>query len=141
MSKAEDSVSIRTAEALAASGLADLRPAYRALLLRLRDADPGGFADAASRYDQVVAPAIEGGADPVSAWVGYGVWMARRLGAGRLVQLDETGLATDVAGEPEAGAGTVLLFLPDAASESAIPIARPAEPSPAQRSALQLLVR
>ncbi len=141
MSKPEDQVSILTAEALAAAGLADLRPAYRALLLRLRKQDPEGFAEATTRYEQVLTPTVESGADPVTAWLAYGTWIARRLLTGRLVELDPTGLATDVTGEPEASAGVVLLYLPDAASETAIPIARPTEPSAAQRTALQLLVR
>ncbi|MDH3298142.1 MAG: hypothetical protein OEM96_07695 [Gemmatimonadota bacterium] len=141
MSKPDDPVSIRTAEALAAAGLADFRPTYRAVLVRLRKRDAEGFAEATSRYDQVVTAAIESGADPVAAWVGYGAWIARRLTKGRLVQLDETGLATDVTVEPAAAGGVVLLYLPESASEPAIPIAIPAEPSPAQRSALQLLVR
>jgi len=141
VSKTEDQVSILTAEALAAAGLADLRPTYRALLLRLRKHDPEGFTEATARYEQVLTPAVESGADPVTAWNGYGTWIARRLLAGRLVQLDSTGLATEVTGEPETDSGVVLLYLPDAAGETAIPIARPTEPSPAQRSALQLLVR
>ena len=59
----------------------------------------------------------------------------------RIRPLDATDFAVDVTGDPEASADRVLLYLPDAQAEAAIPIARPVEPSPAQRSALQLLVR
>lgn len=118
-----------------------MRPAYRVLLRRLKEGDPEAFSDATARYGKVLVPAIAGGKDPIVAWVEYGVWIARRLMPGRLVQLDATGLAVDVSGDPAAGADRVLLYLPDAETEAAIPIARPVEPSPAQRSALQLLVR
>ena len=141
MSKPADPVHVRTTEALAGTGLADMRPAYRALLRRLKESDREAFSEATARYDEVLVPAIAGGEDPIAAWVKYGVWIARRLTPGRLVQLDATGLAVDVAGDPEASADRVLLYLPDAETEAAIPIARPVEPSPAQRSALELLVR
>ena len=141
MNKPADPVDLQTTEALAGAGLADMRPAYRTLLRRLKEGDPEAFSEATTRYGEVLVPAISGGKDPIAAWVEYGVWIARRLTPGRLVQLDVTGLAVDVAGDPQASAELLLLYLPDVETESAIPIARPVEPSPAQRSALQLLVR
>ncbi len=141
MSKPADPVDVQTTQALASAGLADMRPVYRGLLRRLKEADPEAFSEATARYGEVLVPAIAGGEDPVAAWVTYGVWLARRLMPGRLVQLDATGLADDVAGDPGANADRVLLYLPDSETQAAIPIARPVDPSPAQRSALQLLVR
>jgi hypothetical protein len=141
VSKPADPLQAQTGEALANAGLADMRPAYRVLLRRLKASDPTAFAEATARYDEVLVPAISGGDDPVSTWIAYGAWIARRLGPGRLVQLDSTGLAADVTGDPEVSSDRVLLYLPDPEKESAIPIACPLEPSPAQRSALQLLVR
>jgi hypothetical protein len=141
VSKPTDALQAQTTEALADAGVADMRPAYRGLLRRLKEHDPAAFSEATARYDDVLVPAIIGGEDPIAAWIAYGVWIARRLMSGRLVQLDPTGLAVDVTGDAEVSPGRVLLYLPDAEKESAIPIACPVEPSPAQRSALQLLVR
>lgn len=141
MSKSSDALQTRITEALAGAGLADMRPAYRVLLRRLKEQDPAAFAEATARYDDVLVPAITGGEDPIAGWIAYGTWIARRLLPGRLVQLDTTGLAVDVTGDPEVKADRVLLYLPDAQKESAIPIACPLKASPAQRSALQLLVR
>ena len=141
MSKPEDPIRQQTTDALAGAGLADMRPTYRALLRRLKESDPTAFSDATARYDARVVPAIADGNDPIAAWIAYGVWIAGRLMAGRLVQLDATGLAVDVTGDPEASSDRVLLYIPDPEKEPAIPIACPLDPSPAQRSALQLLVR
>ncbi len=141
MNKPEDPLQAQTTRALTDAGLADMRPAYRILLRRLKASDPAAFSEATARYDEVLVPAIAGGDDPVATWVAYGAWLARRLLPGRLVQLDTTGLATDVSGDPEVDSSRVLLYLPLAEKESAIPIVRPLEPSNAQRSALELLVR
>ena len=141
MSRSEDPVSTRTEEALEKAGLADMRPAYRNLLRVLKDRDPVAFAEATARYDEVLVVAINAGEDPVAAWIDYGTWVAARLAPGRLVQLDSSGLATDVVGAPGPDSSLVLLYLPEAEKLAAVPIARPNEPSPAQRSALQLLVR
>ena len=128
-------------EALAKGGLADMRPTYRSLLRLLKERDPGAFSEATARYDEVLVPAITGGEDPLATWIEYGIWVAARLAPGRLVQLDDSGLATDVTGSPGPDSTRVLLYLPEAEKESAVAISRPEEPSPAQRSALQLLVR
>ena len=141
MSKPEDPIQEQTTGALADAGMADMRPTYRGLLRRLKESDPTAFSEATARYDEVVVQAIGRGDDPTAVWTAYGAWIARRLMAGRLVQLDTTGLASDVTGDPEVSSDRVLLYLPDVERESAIPIACPLEPSPAQRSALQLLVR
>ena len=140
MSKTADQVSARTEEALAGAGLADMRPAYRHLLRLLKERDPAAFAEATDRYDDVLVPAITGGQDPLAAWVDYGAWVASRLFPGRLVQLDDSGLATDVVGSRGPDSAAVLLYLPEAEKEAAVAICRPEQPSPAQRSALQLLV-
>ena len=141
MSKTEDPIQEQTTGALAGAGMADMRPTYRGLLLRLKESDPTAFSEATARYDEVVVQAIVGGDDPAAVWTAYGAWIARRLLVGRLVQLDSTGLATDVEGDPAVSSNQVLLYLPDLEKEPAIPISCPLEPSPAQRSALQLLVR
>jgi len=130
----------RTEEALEAGGYADMRPTYRDLLRRLKQRDAEAFDEATRRYRDDVVPAIAGGdEDPVSAWTTYGAWLADRFAHGRLVRLDETGLATSAG--PDAAPGHVLLHLPEDSGDSAIPLLLPAELSPAQEAALELLVR
>lgn len=127
--------------ALAEAGFADMRPVYRALLRRLKESDREAFREATGRYEATVAPALEQpGSDPIEVWVGYGAWLARRLGPGRFVHLDDSGLATD-AGDPVPQTGRVLLYLPEAERDPAVSLARPAAPSAAQLAALKLLVR
>jgi hypothetical protein len=127
--------------ALAEAGFADMRPVYRALLRRLKESDPEAFREATGRYESTVAPALEQpGSDSIEVWVGYGAWLAQRLGPGRFVHLDDSGLATDAAG-PVARTGRVLLYLPEAVRDPAVSLARPAAPSTAQLAALKLLVR
>ena len=129
-----------TLKALESGGWADMRPTYRTMLRRLKQHDPEAFEEASRRFASEVEPAITAGEqEPVAAWVAYGAWMARRLGAGRLVGLDETGLAAPADPRPEPG--RVLLFLPDASGDGAIPLVQPAEPSDAQEAALELLTR
>jgi hypothetical protein len=133
-------VNARTDEALEAAGFADMRPVYRAMLRRLKERDAADFAEATRRYEQVLVPAVAGGdADPVAAWVEYGAWLARRLGPGRLVRLDESGLAIDA--DPKPVPGHVMLYLPDEARDPAIALLGPVAPSAAQKAALELLTR
>lgn len=135
-----NSMKDQTDLALAAGGFADMRPVYRAMMRRLKQQDADAFDEATRRYEEVLAPALaDEDRDPLAAWIEYGNWLARRLGPGRLVRLDETGLAT--AAEPEPMSGHVLLFLPDAERDSGIPLLRPSSPSEPQATALDLLVR
>jgi len=135
-----DAAGRRTQDALAAGDFADMRPVYRAVMHRLKEQDADAFAEATRRYEDVLAPALaDTGQDPVAAWTAYGTWLAQRLGPGRLVRLDETGLATAAGSDPVPG--HVLLFLPDANRESAIPVLRPSSPTPSQVAALELLTR
>jgi len=130
----------RTQRALEAGGWADMRPAYRDLLRRLKQRDESAFEEASRRYRDDVVPAIAGGeADPIAIWLAYGAWLAGRFGDGRLAKLDGSGLATSADAESEFG--HVLLYLPEDASDAAITLLRPAEPSPAQQAALELLAR
>ena len=54
----EDGARGRTDEALESAGLADMRPAYRRLLVRLKGVDPAAFEEASSRYRDDLEPAI-----------------------------------------------------------------------------------
>lgn len=133
-------VNARTDEALEAGGFADMRPDYRALLRRLKERDAADFDEATRRYQEVLVPTVTAGeADAVDAWVEYGAWLVRKLGPGRIVRLDRSGLATDA--DPEPIPGHVMLYLPEDARASAIPLLLPADPSPSQQAALELLAR
>ena len=140
MSSSDESAD-RTEKAFREHGLADMRPVYRALMRRLKARDERLFALATERYQSSLAPTLEAeGSDVVEAWIEYGAWLAAQLGPGRMVAVDETGMASDArVGPPPAG--TALLFLPDAGQEPAVAIARPAEPSEAVATTLRLLVR
>lgn len=136
----DDPSAERIQAALESGSYTDMRPVYRAILKRLKRKDAVLFDEATARYEETLVPSLADEAtDPISAWVEYGAWLARKLGTGRLVRLDESGLATNCEAAP--APGQVLLFLPDEQGESAIPLLRPAEPSTAQKAALGLLVR
>lgn len=73
---------------------ADLRPACRRLLKRLRQVDEREYDEAVRRYREELLPAVAGGdEDPVEAWNRYGVRLAHRVTPGRLLAVDSTGRA------------------------------------------------
>lgn len=118
--------------------LQDVQPLYRKLLLRLKSSDPDLYERAVSRYEEEVLPALRReGEDPLRLWIGYGAWLAARLRPGRLVAVDESGLAETVEGDPPLG--PLLLHLPDERGAPATPLALPADPSPPQSATLELL--
>lgn len=135
-----DAASVRTQKALEAGGFADMRPAYRAMLRYLKQQDAGRFDEATRRYEEELVPALtDDERDPVAAWAEYGAWLAGETLPGRLLRLDESGLATP--SDPDPLPGHVLLYLPDESRRAAIPIVLPADPSPSQQAALELLAR
>lgn len=137
---AADEANARTQEALEAGGFADMRPAYRDMLRHLKKQDAARFGEATRRYEEDLVPALtDGEQDPIAAWVEYGSWLAGETQPGRLLRLDETGLATPA--DPAPLPGHVLLYLPDDSGPPAVPILLPADPSPAQQAALELLAR
>ena len=115
-----------------------MRPAYRTMLRRLKERDAARFDEATRRYEEELVPALaKGTQDPIAAWAAYGSWLAHELSPGRLVRLDESGLAT--AADPRPLPGQVLLYLPEESRDPAVPIVRPVDPSPSQQAALELL--
>ncbi len=136
----EDAARRRTDEALQKAGLADMRPAYRKLLVQLKQADPAAFQEATRRYREDLEPAVAGGdADPISAWLDYGCWLAGRIADGRAMAIDATGRARPF--EPSApDAGTMILHIPDDDRAQAIALAMPSAPSESQRETAELLL-
>lgn len=135
-----DEASSRTQKALEAGGFADMRPAYRAMLRHLKKQDAARFGEATRRYEEELVPALtDGERDPIAAWAEYGAWLAGETQPGRLLRLDASGLAVDA--DPDPLPGHVLLYLPDAEREPAIPLLLPADLSPSQQATLKLLAR
>lgn len=128
----------RLDEALAASGREDPRVPCRALLRELRELGGEAYEAALADYGaRVVHPIASGEADPLRAWIAFGAGLAARLHPGRTVAIDLRGAARPW--QESAPAEDLVLHLPDAPRERAIPLAVPAGPSPAQRAALDLL--
>lgn len=124
--------------ALARHGLRDVQPGYRALLLRLKQADPEAYEAAVARYTGEVAPrAAAAEADPLEVWIEYGMWLARRLHPGKTLAVDGTGRADAVEGRPPLG--PLILHLPKEKREKAIALAVPETPTGPQRATVELL--
>ena len=129
----------RLTETFDSRGYADPRPALRDRMRSMRAADPTSFDAAARRYEESVVRAIGAGADPLEAWIEYGRFLGELgSGGGRVLCVDETGRASprtdEIAGRD------LILFVPEDARATVLPLACPAAPSPAQRAAYDLLV-
>ena len=138
----EDRAGALTREALAAAGLADMRPAYRRLLVRLKQESPASFDEASRRYRDELEPAIaRGDVSPLSAWLDYGTWLAARFAEGRPLAIDPTGRARpyDPASDPDPG--VMVVYLPEDDRAPATLLAVPAEPTEPQKETADLLVR
>ena len=136
---ARELVERRSDEAFARSEWQDPRADYRALLRRLKEQDSAAFESAVREYDERVAARLrDERADPVRAWLDYGLRLAQLAGGGRTVSIDADGRSTEL---PEAGptAPALLLHLPADEAAAAIVVGAPREPSGAQRAAVMLL--
>jgi hypothetical protein len=137
----EDLAGSRTDEALQRSGLADMRPAYRRLLVRLKSSDPAAFEEASRRYRDELEPSIAGGdVDPIAAWLEYGIWLAGRFATGRLLEIDSSGRARPCNSGSPPGFGVMVLHVPEDDRAPAIVLAIPSTPSAPQRETADLLV-
>jgi hypothetical protein len=83
-------------------------------------------------------PAVVGGADPLGAWLEYGMLLAELLGPGRTVAVDATGRAEPTA--DVAAAEGLVLHLSDIDDRPALVLRCPASLSPAQNATIELLV-
>jgi len=131
----------RFAERRAATGARDPREFYRGLLRDLRGADEAAYREMVARYEvQIVGAVGRGEADPLEAWLAFGLELAAAsVGPGRSVVVDATGRATPLEGQPRWD--QMLLHLPDERGVRAVPVSLPPELSDAQRAALDLLVK
>lgn len=138
MADPADIVRERTDSRLSGAGFEDPRPALRGFLKRLRARDSEAFAEATTRYEQVLVPAVaRESADPLVAWSEYARWLVNRLAPGKAVNIDRTGLASPA--EPEPRPDALMIHVPDDHSTRAIVVLAPLEMTEAQRETAQLL--
>ncbi len=130
-----------TDEALERVGLADMRPAYRKLLVRLKQADPAAFEEASRRYRDELEPAIATEqVDPILAWIGYGIWLAGQFSEGRPLAIDASGRARPFDPTSTPGSGAMIVHVPEDDRAPATLLAIPSAPSEPQRETADLLV-
>jgi hypothetical protein len=129
-----------TGEALKRAALADMRPAYRKLLIRLKGSDPSAFEEVSRQYREEVEPAIAAGdVDPILAWLGYGISLAERLAAGRTLAIDASGRARSFEASSALDAGVMILHVPEDDRAPATLLAVPSAPSESQQETAALL--
>ena len=127
----------RLEAALADGDRRDPRPFYRHALRYLRKENPAAFQRALDYFENELIPASLA-EDPLQAWLEYGQLLAGELGAGRVLDLDDTGRAHTV--ENAALARGLLLFLPDDPRTPVLVLRYPADATPSQQAAHELLV-
>ena len=126
-------------EALRTAGARDPREFYRERLRELKGTDPAAYEEAVRYYQDTLIPAVaEGSADPLQAWLEYGLRLANWAAPGEPVAVDRTGLRRPLEGP--APLDLLLLHVPSA-NGRALVVGIPAELSPAQRATYELLVR
>ncbi|TVP46329.1 MAG: hypothetical protein EA350_07395 [Gemmatimonadales bacterium] len=131
----------RFSERLAATGARDPREFYRGLLRELRERDETVYREMVVLYETSVIQAVgRGDADPLEAWLGFGVALAgASAGAGSAVVIDDSGRASPLEGVPRWD--QLVLHLPEARGVRALPVGLPPELSEAQRATVDLLVK
>lgn len=129
----------RFQEALEGTGARDPRDYYRERLRALKADNPEGYAQAVGHYESELIPSIaRGDADPLEAWLAYGLRIAKLTAEGRAVQIDGTGRAHPY--EPPLAPDQMLLHLPDGRGGRAFLVGLPVDPTPAQLATFDLLV-
>ena len=129
----------RLQEALTASGARDPRTFYRERLRELKAANPTGYEQAVTYYQNELIPAVANGPlDPLVAWMEYGRELAESLAPGRTVSIDATGISSPYV--CPAPPDHLVLHLPDDNGVRALLVGLPADLSPAQRATYDVLV-
>jgi len=126
----------RLAEAARSHGLADPRPPYRERLRLLKQTQPDAFDRAREHYEQRVLHDLAAH-DPLPVWIEYGRFLASLSADGSTLSVDASGRATPWTGEALPG---LVLFVPEDTASEVLVLSQPAEPSPAQRATVDLLV-
>lgn len=130
----------RYRESLRAHGVRDVQPGFRALLLRLKAKGADAYEAGVTRYKEEVQPLVEAGeADPLRAWLQYGMWLAGRWQPGSLIAVDSSGLSHPADEEPPLG--PLLIHLPEDQREPGVVLAEPETPTEPQQVTASLLCR
>jgi hypothetical protein len=127
----------RLEAALETSTTCDPRGACRERLRWLKDHQRAAFERALQHYEQVLVPnAAADHIDPIGEWEAYARLLAELSGAGRTVDIDETGHAA----VPGATLQGLTLHIPEDTATPVLVVRMPLEMSPAQRATVDLLV-
>lgn len=129
----------RLEEARRERGLADPRPTFRKLLKRLASEERDAYREAVRHFEQELVPSVAGGeADPVAAWLTYGLRLVSVLSDGEARAVDESGRADPVDDTSDPPVGPLLLWLPSSGDRGLV-LARPEELSDSQQATVELL--
>lgn len=121
-------------------GSRDPRDYYRERLRALKAENPDAFRRALAYYEDRLIPAVAAeDSDPRAEWLEYGRVLATLFAAGRTVQIDPTGRASEYA--RPVPADHLVLHLPDAPARPALIVGIPPRLSPAQKATHDLLVK
>lgn len=124
----------RLEETLERERIADPRESLRARLRALRGT--AHFDRAVAHYQEALLPGVANGTlDPLAAWLEYGRLIAGAA-PGREVAVDVDGRDGAELADP----ASLLLHVPEERGAPVTPLRAPADPSPAQRATLALLV-
>lgn len=128
----------RLEKALEETGARDPREFFRGILRDLKARDETRYRSAVADFEERVVRAIaEEEADPIRAWLEFGLRLAERVHPGRAVVVDPTGRAEPYA--PPPSVEMLILHLPDEGRARAVPIGLPPVMSGPQQAALDLL--
>ena len=129
----------RLEQALRDSGVADPRPRLRDMLRELRDRDAEAFKTATLHFEERLIPAVAGDSgDAIGEWLEFGRVLATLTAEGDTVLIDPTGLSSPYS--RPVPLDRLVLHLPKSQRSAAVPVALPAELSPAQQASYALLV-
>ena len=129
----------RFATALAETGARDPRDYYRARLGELKRSNPEGYADLVAYFETTLIPCIaRREADPLAAWLAFGIRLAEAAAPGRPVAVDRSGRSAPFA--PPGRLEDMFLHLPEDRRTRALLVGLPPEPSDAQMATYDWLV-
>ncbi len=125
--------------ALEQRGLRDPRVVCRQNLRDLKQSQPRAYDEAVARYRDSLVPAVAAGeVDPMDAWIEYARFVAGLVAAGTTVVIDPSGRRQPC--RQPSSTTDLVLHLPDALADRAIPVALPTTLSRAQQASFDLLV-
>lgn len=126
-------------EAIEAAAARDPREFYRERLRELRERNPEAYGAAVRYFEETLVPDVASeGAEPLTAWMEYGRYLAELTAPGRTVVVDPTGRARPY--EVPAPREALVLHMPSGSRGRALLVGLPPELSEAQRATYDWLV-